>query len=55
MIKVSFFLMVFFCANFQNGCCFQEKFQTKQKVSFQLLTNLIVISAVINSQELSFI
>jgi hypothetical protein len=46
---------IIFCAKAQNGFRFQEKIQTKQRVSFQLINNLIVIPVAINSQELSFI
>ena len=49
------FFTIIFCANSQNGFRFQEKSQTKQRVSFQLINNLIVIPVVINGQELSFI
>jgi hypothetical protein len=48
------FTMIF-CANSQNGFRFQEKSQTKQRVSFQLINNLIVIPVAINGQVLSFI
>lgn len=46
---------IIFCAKAQNGFGFQEKIQTKQRVSFQLINNLIVIPVAINGQELSFI
>ena len=41
--------------NAQNGFHFQEKSQIKQRVSFQLINNLIVIPVVFNGQKLSFI
>jgi hypothetical protein len=46
---------VFFVANAQNGFHFREKSQLKQRVSFKLINNLIVIPVTINGQELSFI
>ena len=46
---------IIFCAKAQNGFGFQEEIQTKQRVSFQLINNLIVIPVAINGQELSFI
>ncbi|AUC83922.1 hypothetical protein CW731_00845 [Polaribacter sp. ALD11] len=46
---------VIFNSNSQNGFRFQEKTRTKQKVSFKLINNLIVIPVEINGKELSFI
>ena len=46
---------IIFCTNAQNGFHFQEKSQIKQRVSFQLINNLIVIPVAINGQKLSFI
>jgi phosphoribosyl 1,2-cyclic phosphodiesterase len=46
---------IIFCANSQNGFRFQEKSQTKQRVSFQLINNLIVIPVAINGKKISFI
>jgi hypothetical protein len=44
-----------FCTNSQNGFHFEEESQKKQRVSFQLINNLIVIPVTINGQKLSFI
>jgi hypothetical protein len=44
-----------FCTNAQNGFHFQEKSQIKQRVSFQLINNLIVIPVGVNGKNLSFI
>ena len=57
--KTFFFLVlfftIFFCSNAQNGFHFQEKNKRKQRVSFKLINNLIVIPVAINGQNLSFI
>ena len=39
----------------QKGFRFQERSKIKQRVSFRLINNLIVIPVEINGQELSFI
>lgn len=48
-------ITIIFGTNAQNGFRFQEKNQRKQRVSFQLINNLIVIPVAINGQKLSFI
>ena len=57
--KTFFFLVlfftIFFCSNAQNGFHFKEKNKRKQRVSFKLINNLIVIPVAINGQNLSFI
>jgi hypothetical protein len=46
---------MFFCTNAQNGFHFQEKNKRKQRVSFKLINNLIVIPVEVNGKNLSFI
>jgi hypothetical protein len=49
------FFIIFFCSNAQNGFHFQEKNKGKQRVSFKLINNLIVIPIEVNGKNLSFI
>jgi len=59
--KRSFFLLVILCIGFvlktnaQNGFHFQLKSNDKQRISFKLMNNLIVIPVEINGKTLSFI
>lgn len=60
MYKKSFFLFlliftVIFNSNSQNGFRFKDKTESRQKVSFRLIHNLIVIPLEINGSTLSFI
>jgi hypothetical protein len=49
------FSTIFFCSNAQNGFHFKEKNKRKQRVSFKLINNLIVIPVEVNGKNLSFI
>ena len=54
-IFLIFLFTVILNSNCQNGFRFKIKSQTKQRVSFRLINNLIVIPLEINGQQLSFI
>lgn len=53
-----FWLLIFsiiICAHSQSGFRFKEKKQKKQRISFKLIHNLIVIPIAVNGKNLSFI